>query len=775
MKFFSRVAVTLAVFLSSILPAKADITDGKFSTNQIFDVQYYWSGTTLNASNFVAPYDMNFQQPTVGSGQYFSFFNSTTNPGTYGLGLYNSNGTLAQVVHNTGTLQAIGPDALFYVGSGFFGTVITTSAGYSYGQSGTFTNMDTSVTTTDASSYTWASTTPLGAGQTASSGGGGTTTPNPTAVTSGIITAITPTSNNSPAGEGATQAVDGASGSKYLNFDRANAGFTITLNAGKVIDGIKFTTANDFVPRDPTKFTLYGSNDGVTWTEITANQSTTLENVSGRYMQTSMISIANTNAYVYYFITFPSIKAIDDYGSIAACQAALGTLACDSVQIGEVTYYYDSNNTTTSVASGSGTIANPGTPGSVSSMTPTVVSTAPGADSVSTTETPGTMVTTTTSTRGTTTSVTVITDARGEQETKQLEVVRNTTVTSTTPVTTVVTQTTPVTVTTVTTPSTVTTYSDGTTTTTNGTSVTTVAVRTDVVTTTTTANEVVTTSSDQSYYTRIDQFDVLGQSNRFVNLLSSDNLLNRHSLVDGQFKIGAAIDTEKSLSFYTLGDHSDYTTDGYTVTSKRYGFGLDKRMRTDWMIGFNVSRLDLSMSGNEASGSLGKDIATVYSYNVYKNWLFKNELGFSNNRYSTSHSLPELGYSNSAMATGTDYWYAVRAFAPGYQGLRPFVGARAERNNRSATSDQGSALTAMDYAALAVTRQTTEYGVRFDHQIKQAHLYAEASNNSDSVMIGRAGIRLNLAANSSLILGVTHLKKDDLSSNYANIMFKVVF
>jgi hypothetical protein len=296
-----------------------------------------------------------------------------------------------------------------------------------------------------------------------------------------------------------------------------------------------------------------------------------------------------------------------------------------------------------------------------------------------------------------------------------------------------------------------------------------------VVTTTTTANEVVTASSDQSYYTRIDQFDVLEQSNRFVNLLSSDNLLNRHSLVDGQFKIGAAIDTEKSLSFYTLGDNSDYTTDGYTVSSKRYGFGLDKRMRTDWIIGFNVSRLDLSMSGNEASGSLGKDIATVYSYNVYKNWLFKNELGFSNNRYSTSHSLPELGYSNSATATGTDYWYAVRAFAPGYQGLRPFVGARAERNNRSAASDQGSVLTAMDYAALAVTRQTTEYGVRFDHQIKQAHLYAEASNNSDSVMIGRAGVRLNLAANSSLILGVTHLKKDDLSSNYANIMFKVVF
>jgi hypothetical protein len=33
------------------------ITDGKFGINQIFDVQYSWSGTTLYASNFIAPYN----------------------------------------------------------------------------------------------------------------------------------------------------------------------------------------------------------------------------------------------------------------------------------------------------------------------------------------------------------------------------------------------------------------------------------------------------------------------------------------------------------------------------------------------------------------------------------------------------------------------------------------------------------------------------------------------------------------------------------------------
>ena len=145
----------------------AAITDGKFGINQIFDVQYWWNGTTLNASSFIAPYNMNFQTVTASAGQYFQFFPSTTNPGKYGLGLYNSNGTLAQVVHNHGDITALGNGAIFYIGSGFFGNVISTAQGYNYGASAQFTNMDTSVSASDLSSYTFASTTPLAAGQTA--------------------------------------------------------------------------------------------------------------------------------------------------------------------------------------------------------------------------------------------------------------------------------------------------------------------------------------------------------------------------------------------------------------------------------------------------------------------------------------------------------------------------------------------------------------------------------------------------------------------------------
>lgn len=166
---YKKILAAAAAAISFASIAKADITDGAFGVNQIFDVQYYWSGTTLNASNFIAPYDMNFTHPTVSSGQYFKFFPSTTNPGKYGLGLYNADGTLAQVLHNYGDITALGNGAIFYIGSGFFGNVITPATGYNYGDSAAFTNMDTSVSASDISSYTWASTTPLGAGQTAGS------------------------------------------------------------------------------------------------------------------------------------------------------------------------------------------------------------------------------------------------------------------------------------------------------------------------------------------------------------------------------------------------------------------------------------------------------------------------------------------------------------------------------------------------------------------------------------------------------------------------------
>jgi hypothetical protein len=341
----SKLSSAILVYFIFVSAALAAITDGKFGINQIFDVQYYWSGTTLHASNFIAPYNKNFQTVTVTAGQYFQFFESTTNPGKYGLKLMNSNGTQHSIVHDHGDITALGSGAIFYIGSGFFGNVISTAQGYNYGASASFTNMDTSVSSADLNNYTFASSTPLAAGQTA-----GPPPPVPTAIYNNssnvYITNHYPTSNNSPAGEGATQAFDNNPNTKYLNFDKQNAGVTIKLNAGRVVNEFTLTTANDFSGRDPTSYKLYASNDGVNWTLI---QEGPLSLSNDRFWTSPKIPVTNTTAYVYYYIFFPTTKSGEGCG-----------LNCDSMQIAEITFYYDSNNTTTSTATGTGSVTNPG-------------------------------------------------------------------------------------------------------------------------------------------------------------------------------------------------------------------------------------------------------------------------------------------------------------------------------------------------------------------------------------------------------------------------------
>jgi hypothetical protein len=350
--------------------SNAAITDAKFSTAQIFDVQWYVSGGVLYASGFNYIYSsINYSTQTASAarwtaaqtsdansnGRYIAFFNSTTNPGTYGMAVYNSDGSVYKIINNTGSFHSLSDGAIFYNGNGMWGTLITTKQGYSIGQSGNFTITALNPTSTQLQNYTPESSTPLAAGQTSQPA---TPTINwqPIRTNSNpvVISNIYPTSYNSPSGEGAANAFDGNTGTKYLNFDKKNAGVTVRLSQGRVVQKFTITTANDFSGRDPTSYKLYGSNDGVNWTLIKQDSLSLSET---RYWTSPEIQTGNTTAYVYYFILFPTTKSGDGCG-----------LNCDSMQIAEVTYYYDANDgvTSTDQAAGS-TPANPGQAGSVCS------------------------------------------------------------------------------------------------------------------------------------------------------------------------------------------------------------------------------------------------------------------------------------------------------------------------------------------------------------------------------------------------------------------------
>ena len=167
-----------------VLPftVNAAITDLKLSTAQIFDVQWNISGGKLNASGFNYIFSsVNYATQTnsaarwtaaqtadaAANGRYIGFFNSTTNPGTYGMAVFNSDGSTYKIINNTGSFRTLADGAIFYNGNGMWGTLITTKQGYSLGQSGSFTITQEYPTNAQLSAYVPDSTTPLAAGQTA--------------------------------------------------------------------------------------------------------------------------------------------------------------------------------------------------------------------------------------------------------------------------------------------------------------------------------------------------------------------------------------------------------------------------------------------------------------------------------------------------------------------------------------------------------------------------------------------------------------------------------
>lgn len=138
------------------------------------------------------------------------------------------------------------------------------------------------------------------------------------------------TSTNSPVGESVGMAVDGNTGSKYLNFDKLNTGLMVTLDAPRIIEALVLTTGNDAPERDPDSISIYGSNTSVTsgYTLI-ANQSLSLSSSRGA---TSQLSFTNTTAYKYYKVVFPTLR---------------NSSQANSMQIAEVSLLYSNGAVTT--------------------------------------------------------------------------------------------------------------------------------------------------------------------------------------------------------------------------------------------------------------------------------------------------------------------------------------------------------------------------------------------------------------------------------------------
>jgi hypothetical protein len=133
--------------------------------------------------------------------------------------------------------------------------------------------------------------------------------------------------NGWPGAETPDLAIDDDTGTKYLHFkgNMEPTGFQIEPALGaSVVTGLTFTTANDAIERDPISYELSGSNDSIDgpYTLIASGdivdfaQETALPRFT---MNATPITFANTLAYKYYQVMFPTVR---DAGSANSMQIA---------------------------------------------------------------------------------------------------------------------------------------------------------------------------------------------------------------------------------------------------------------------------------------------------------------------------------------------------------------------------------------------------------------------------------------------------------------------
>ena len=229
------------IFLSLLLLCSnawaVTFTDLKFGQAQIADSQWNVSACTqtttcqIYSKNPGTAYKIPWYngQLSWAAGDYVAFAATGDSTNPWNAVQYNSSGA-QKAVMGTGHIINMGTDYFFFVGNdNNTGQLFSTTTGFNSTAGVTWTGT-LNPTVSQVNSYAaTGSTTPLAPGQTATPAG--PPAPAPTAIymnnATVKITRAIPTTANSPGGEGPNNAFDNNPNTKYLNFDKKNAGVTI--------------------------------------------------------------------------------------------------------------------------------------------------------------------------------------------------------------------------------------------------------------------------------------------------------------------------------------------------------------------------------------------------------------------------------------------------------------------------------------------------------------------------------------------------------------------
>lgn len=139
--------------------------------------------------------------------------------------------------------------------------------------------------------------------------------------------------SNYPGAESPANAIDGTF-NKYLNFGERNSGFIVRRADGNptIVDRFTITTANDAEERDPTAWSLFGTNDPVTSMDNSVGNQENWSLVdsgavllpSGRNTLGPLVTVNNATPYAAYRMVFTDVKNAAAANSMQIAEISLG-------------------------------------------------------------------------------------------------------------------------------------------------------------------------------------------------------------------------------------------------------------------------------------------------------------------------------------------------------------------------------------------------------------------------------------------------------------------
>jgi hypothetical protein len=282
------------------------------------------------------------------------------------------------------------------------------------------------------------------------------------------------------------------------------------------------------------------------------------------------------------------------------------------------------------------------------------------------------------------------------------------------------------------------------------------------------------------YQTRVDQYNYLQNANQRFNQLLNSNVYDRYN-VNGSSLFSRSSNANSDTSTYINAEGMQSNTyDSYKMDAQRFGFGHEKKVLSNWVLGAQFNYVSATMKGDNAGGSLIKNHVGIYSLFTLKDWILKSDLGVSLNNYKNNHSLnsiEELGpLYNAGSTSGRDMWFSNRLYTPSFFSFRPFAGVTAISSNRGAVNESGPILTSMSYDKYNQTSVIGEAGLRYDNKVYgNLGVIAEVGQTTNNITYGKVGV--NYKPSNSLYTSVAlgQQRQEGVTNNIIQANIKIAF